>query len=499
MTTIASLVVSLGMETAKFTKGAIEGKKSLRDLADGMRVFQGGVGILRGVGEAIGGTINQFVNESETIRTLTALSDKTGITTQSLVVLQRAAGPAFDSLTAGLQKMGINLVHANEGSKDAQESFAKLGLDTKELAKVSQDQAFATIADKIKELPTPAEKAAAAVDIFGKSGGDLIGVLNKGSTGLAEMRKEADELGLTFDRFAGQQTLEAVKQLKEFDHIIEGVKRKIVVDAVPAFLAGGKAIKAIWDELKQGNILFAYSDAIRNVQNEYNNKPLDGTPLKKLMPKKAEPVDEIKNLADALGKSAGKDQEARDRLFGQDLSPLEQYKKKVDEISEAMTRLHNAHLLNVVDDKKYAEQQAGLKAALQRVGAAEANRRKELANKGKDDFKSLQDSLKTPGQKFAEEMAKIGDARKANAITPQQAQLAQLRAQKDLLQAQTARPQLGDRPAAVEFNSGEGIAASFGQRPADKLQAAIKKIDEQMLVVMQNIEAKLGTNYKIPG
>ena len=53
------------------------------------------------------------------------------------------------------------------------------------------------MADKFKAMPDGTKKTALAMDILGKSGKDLIPLLNSGSEGLGEMLAEADSLGIT--------------------------------------------------------------------------------------------------------------------------------------------------------------------------------------------------------------------------------------------------------------------------------------------------------------
>jgi hypothetical protein len=53
------------------------------------------------------------------------------------------------------------------------------------------------LADRFKAMPDGLEKSALAMQLFGRSGKDMIPLLNQGSTGLKELAAEADRLGVT--------------------------------------------------------------------------------------------------------------------------------------------------------------------------------------------------------------------------------------------------------------------------------------------------------------
>src|SRR5690606_7203985 len=74
---------------------------------------------------------------------------------------------------------------------------SKLGLSVSDLAGLSPDQQFAAIADKIAAIKDPAMRTAAAMDVFGKSGADLIPMMAGGAAGIEQLRQRARDLGLT--------------------------------------------------------------------------------------------------------------------------------------------------------------------------------------------------------------------------------------------------------------------------------------------------------------
>lgn len=60
------------------------------------------------------------------------------------------------------------------------------------------------VAELFSLLPDGANKTALAVKLFGRSGAELIPLLNQGKEGLAEFDKLASDLGLTLDKETGK-------------------------------------------------------------------------------------------------------------------------------------------------------------------------------------------------------------------------------------------------------------------------------------------------------
>ena len=127
------------------------------------------------------------------------MSQRTGASVEALSVLGFAAeqsGVDMESLEAGLRKMQRSIAEAASGSKNAQEALAQLGLTAKDLVGLAPERQFALIADRIDKIADPAMKAAAAMDIFGRGGAELLPMMEGGAAGLKNWADQARKLGL---------------------------------------------------------------------------------------------------------------------------------------------------------------------------------------------------------------------------------------------------------------------------------------------------------------
>jgi len=93
--------------------------------------------------------------------------------------------------------MQRTMVEAATGTKEAQDAFDAIGVSVKDLEGLAPDEQFAVIADRIAAIEDPAKRTAAAMDIFGRAGAQLIPLLAAGSSGIEALRKQARDFGIS--------------------------------------------------------------------------------------------------------------------------------------------------------------------------------------------------------------------------------------------------------------------------------------------------------------
>ena len=187
--------------------GAVRGK--LSGLADEAKAVASGVGALGAAFGVLGGVAAGAISVSalkgavDMLDTLDDLSEKTGIATESLAALRYAGevvGTPIEALATGVRKLSLNMAAAAGGGKEQAAAFTAIGVAFKNLdgSLRGSDAVLGDIASKFASFRDGPEKAALAVELFGKSGADLIPLLNKGAAGIADLRTEAEKLGIVF-------------------------------------------------------------------------------------------------------------------------------------------------------------------------------------------------------------------------------------------------------------------------------------------------------------
>jgi hypothetical protein len=128
------------------------------------------------------------------------MSQRTGVSVEALSELGFAAeqsGADLETLEGSLKKMQKMLFEAASESQSAQETLASLGVSVAQLSKLSPDEQFKLIADRMSQITDPTLKTATAMAIFGKSGTQLLPMLSNGAKGIEELQQQARDLGLT--------------------------------------------------------------------------------------------------------------------------------------------------------------------------------------------------------------------------------------------------------------------------------------------------------------
>lgn len=96
--------------------------------------------------------------------------------------------------------MQKNTIEAANGSREMLGAFQALRINFEDFKKLSPDKQFVLIADRINQLKTDAEKTAAAMAFFGRSGAELIPIMEGGAKSINEMLGKARDLGLTLSK-----------------------------------------------------------------------------------------------------------------------------------------------------------------------------------------------------------------------------------------------------------------------------------------------------------
>jgi len=126
---------------------------------------------------------------------LDKMSARTGVSVESFSELGYAAqlsGASMEDVETGVRNMQRTIAGAANGSESAAEALAMVGLSAQQLMALSPDQQFMVIGKRLNEIRDPAQRAAAAMELFGRSGTTLMPMME----GLAEARAEAKRLGV---------------------------------------------------------------------------------------------------------------------------------------------------------------------------------------------------------------------------------------------------------------------------------------------------------------
>ena len=132
---------------------------------------------------------------------------------QKLAYAARYSNVEQTELNAAMVRFNKRLSDAAAGSKSAGQIFTDLGVEIKDSAGNlrAPNEVFKDLAGKFASVKDGAGKTAAAYEIFGRSGANLIPLLNSGAKGLEDMGAEAERMGFVLS----EQTAKASEQFND--------------------------------------------------------------------------------------------------------------------------------------------------------------------------------------------------------------------------------------------------------------------------------------------
>lgn len=195
---------------------------------------------------------------------LDEMSQRVGVSVETLSVWKPAAeqsGVSGESFEKGLRKLSTTMLEAATGSEDAARNFAAVGVEFKNQDGTlrATDQVLLDLAERFKALPDGAEKTALAVQLFGKSGAELIPFLNQGRDGINELAAEMQALGVQMSSETAAQAGNFNDALDKLHLATKSIGNQIIASLLPALndMASGMIESA-----KQGGTLRTILDGV---------------------------------------------------------------------------------------------------------------------------------------------------------------------------------------------------------------------------------------------
>lgn len=217
---------SIDRKMGKFDKSLSTLSKTAKMVGGAFVALQAGMAVMNGLSTA-------FSRATEEIDNLNKSSSKIGITTEALSGLKYASemsGVGFEALEGGLLKFNKVLADVGDESKKTTEILKQMGVNVHD----TTETAFKKIANAFESLPDSASKSARAMELFGKSGADLIPLLNEGADGIEKLMERARELGLVIDQETADRITSFNDSLADMNKASEGITNQIVAGLAPA-------------------------------------------------------------------------------------------------------------------------------------------------------------------------------------------------------------------------------------------------------------------------
>lgn len=263
---IGSLTVDLIAKTFGFEQGmdkaAKTADKRMKEIEASAKKAGAFIGTAIGAGVvAAGAALTKLtVDAINYADALDEMSARTQISTEQLSKWGYAAklsGTDLESLVSSTDKLAKNLAAAADGDSKMGQLFQALGISVKDAAGNLRDveDVLPEIADRFAALDNQTTETALAMQLFGKSGAELLEFLNRGGDGIAALGDELQALGGVI---SGETAAAAAQFKDELDRL------KVTGDALGTQIAA-QLLPALSETTKEFRLIVQQGDLAANV------------------------------------------------------------------------------------------------------------------------------------------------------------------------------------------------------------------------------------------
>lgn len=234
---LGRLTLDLVAQTAGFVRGMNQAERASeqwrRTVERNVKIAGAAIAT---TGAAAAAGITVAVSQAlERMDEMSKAAQRIGTATENIAGLQLAfelGGSSAEAMQGAMVKLADK---AAEGSA----AFEALGIHVRATDGSLKDTRalIAEVADKFAGYADGAQKTALAVELFGRTGAELIPILNGGAAGFADMDEQARKLGLTIDNETAKAAEYFNDQLALVKMQAQGLATQFTVGLMPSLIA----------------------------------------------------------------------------------------------------------------------------------------------------------------------------------------------------------------------------------------------------------------------
>ena len=239
-----------GAVAGELSRGLVEAFEGIGKGSNGIAIAVTALGALgaAAVGAAAG-FIELGKGGAELVEHLSQVSQKTGIGVRDLQIFEAAGktvGLSLDDMVTGLRKFDQALLNTGKGAA-SQGILKTLGVTARD-----NKEALLQVADAFAKMDDGARKNSDAVALFGRSGLQLIPILNKGRDGIVEWEAAVDRLGPKIGKEAVEANEKYRKSVEELSLSWDKVKVDVEQSVVPSLAKASSWLANNFQSIKAG-------------------------------------------------------------------------------------------------------------------------------------------------------------------------------------------------------------------------------------------------------
>ena len=185
---------------------------------------------------------------------LDKMSQRIGVSVEGIGKLSQMAqlcGSSMETFEGAIKKMQVGLEKAAQGSAEQQQAFQRLGLSITDLKAMSPEDQFLAVSKAMGGLTDQSERTAMAVQLFGKSGTELMPFFNQGEEGISSMEQKITELGGVMSNEGAKAMADLKDAMTLLKNGIAGTAQNLMANLAPAITKGIELITKAFTATKQ--------------------------------------------------------------------------------------------------------------------------------------------------------------------------------------------------------------------------------------------------------
>lgn len=239
-TSIGTLTIEMAANIGRLTTDMSQAKdvvgKTMKSIEGSVQLARTAFIGLTGITSV--GMFASMINESIAAEAeLKRLSIQTGVSVEALSAIKgvaKSSGTDVGTAAAAMNKLQKNLAGANEESKGAAQALKALGVNFEDFQRLKADEQMLTVAKAMDRFQDGGGKSAAAMMLFGKSGAQLLPMMQ-------ELAEKNELVGKVTTENA-ERALEYEKNMRSLEAAGNAWKRQLAEDLLPTLVKTTEAM-----------------------------------------------------------------------------------------------------------------------------------------------------------------------------------------------------------------------------------------------------------------
>lgn len=187
-------------------------------------------------------TVKTFAAAGDTVE---KMGRRTGLSTEALSELGFAAeqsGTDLATVEKGVRTFQRAINDAERGLSTAIDAFDDLGLTVEDFRGLSPEKQFELLADRMDKVVDPSKRAALAMMLMGRAGTQLLPMMEGGAAGMAKLRQQASDLGLTISSESAASAALLTDEFNIMQRVLRVVRFEVGGALAPVFIGLSRAV-----------------------------------------------------------------------------------------------------------------------------------------------------------------------------------------------------------------------------------------------------------------